>query len=139
MERKPHHFAGIGKNILIATALASQLISCKTRYVAVPAASHRDSVRTVWRTDSVWQRDSVFVAVERRADTVFLEKTVTKYRNRDRILRDTVQVTRRDTVPVPCPVETAARRAAWYDIPCRWLSAAALLALLALLVRRRMK
>lgn len=122
---------------LLMASLAILLAGCKTRYVAVPTASHRDSVRTVWRTDSVWRRDSVFVAVERRADTVFLTKTVTKIRERDRIHRDTVQVTRRDTVAVPYPVETAPRRAPWYDTACRWI-AAAILAILALLARKRM-
>ena len=51
--------------------------------------------------DSVYERDSVFVAV--KADTVF--KTSLKYVYRDRIVRDTVNVLRRDTVAQVVEVE----------------------------------
>ncbi|MBQ5663469.1 MAG: hypothetical protein IIV19_03445 [Bacteroidaceae bacterium] len=51
--------------------------------------------------DSIYQRDSVFVAV--KADTVF--KTSLKYVYRDRIVRDTVSVLRLDTVAKVVEVE----------------------------------
>ena len=51
--------------------------------------------------DSIYQRDSVFVAV--KADTVF--KTSLKYVYRDRIVRDTVSVLRCDTIAKVVEVE----------------------------------
>ena len=51
--------------------------------------------------DSIYERDSVFVAV--KADTVF--KTSLKYVYRDRIVRDTVSVLRCDTIAKVVEVE----------------------------------
>ena len=51
--------------------------------------------------DSIYERDSVFVAV--KADTVFLSRV--QYRYRDRFVRDTVSVLRCDTVTKIVEVE----------------------------------
>jgi hypothetical protein len=50
--------------------------------------------------DSIWLHDSVFVRI--RADTVFLEKWHTRWRDRETIKTDTVtnEVVRTETVPV---------------------------------------
>lgn len=51
--------------------------------------------------DSIYERDSLFVAV--KADTVFLSRV--QYRYRDRFVRDTVSVVRCDTVTKIVEVE----------------------------------
>lgn len=51
--------------------------------------------------DSIYERDSLFVAV--KADTVFLSRV--QYRYRDRFVRDTVSVLRCDTVTKVVEVE----------------------------------
>lgn len=76
------------------------LSSCKTTSTSAIVPVHSATHDTLWlsklKYDSVyidrWQR------IERRADTVFCEKTKTEFRYR--LLRDTVYKTRTDTVPV---------------------------------------
>lgn len=85
-----------------------------TKKIYVPVESRQiatDSVRTATiRKDSVWLKDSVFVAV--RGDTVIKESY--RWRTRDRFVTDTVFKERRDTVKVTVvkeiPVETAEKR-----------------------------
>ena len=82
--------------------LAVLACSCRSvKYVPVETV-RTDSVRvnTIQR-DSVHLRDSVFVLV--KGDTVWMEKY--KYLYRDKVVRDTVSVVKRDTVRVPYPVE----------------------------------
>lgn len=65
-----------------------------TKYVPVESV-HVDSVYIARvERDSIYERDSVFVAV--KADTVFVSKV--QYRYRDRIVRDTLSVLQRDTI-----------------------------------------
>ena len=56
--------------------------------------------------DSIYERDSVFVAV--KADTVFLSRV--QYRYRDKFVRDTVSVLRCDTITKVVEVEKALSR-----------------------------
>lgn len=105
---------------LLLCVLITLLCGCKTKYVAVPEYHYKDSVSVRWRTDSVWLHDSVYVSVETKGDTVCLTKSVTKYKYRDRTLRDTVSVVRRDSVPYP--VE---KRVTEYKYRQRWYEAVA--------------
>lgn len=91
--------------ILILTA--ALLTACSgtrtlTRYEnRETAAARADTVRLVQlQRDSVFLHDSVFVSVETRGDTVYLTKAVTRCRDRDRIVRDTVYRAKTDTVKV---------------------------------------
>jgi len=79
------------------------LCGCVTRYVAVPEWRYRDSVRTEYVRDSVIRHDSVYVNRYTQGDTTYLTKTVIKYVYKDRLVRDTVAVVRRDSVAVPAP------------------------------------
>lgn len=71
-----------------------------TKKIYVPVENSQvvtDSVRVAAiRRDSIWLKDSVFVAV--RGDTVIKESY--RWRTRDRIMTDTVYKVRRDTVKV---------------------------------------
>ncbi|MDY3104874.1 MAG: hypothetical protein SOW45_09265 [Prevotella sp.] len=82
------------------------LTDCKTvRYVPVPEyhTVYKTRVDTVQRWDSVYFRDSVFIAA--KGDTVFLTKTHwrERFRNVYHIKADTIM--QRDSIRVPYPVE----------------------------------
>lgn len=82
------------------------LCGCKTvKFVPVPEyhTLYKTRVDTVQRLDSVYFRDSVYIAV--KGDTVFLTKTHwrERFRNVYHIKADTVM--QRDSIPVPYPVE----------------------------------
>ena len=53
------------------------------------------------RVDSVVVRDSVII--REKGDTVTIKKFHVEYK--DRVTRDTVEVEKRDTIPVPVPVD----------------------------------
>lgn len=97
--------------LLCALLLAVLLPSC-SRKVYVPVQNdvrHTDTLlRTNIRVDSVWLRDSV-VSVQ-KGDTVRIERY--HYRDRTKLLRDTVRETAVDTVrvSVPVPVERSLSR-----------------------------
>lgn len=74
------------------------LCGCRTKYVAVPECHYKDSVTIRHQIDSVWLHDSVFVNQYTKGDTVYLAKTAVRCKTRDRIVRDTMLVVRRDTV-----------------------------------------
>lgn len=86
--------------LLFLILLLLLLSSCKTAstsaIVPVHSATHDTIFLRKLKYDSVyidrWQR------IERKADTVFCEKTKTEFRYR--LLRDTVYKTRTDTIPV---------------------------------------
>lgn len=82
------------------------LTGCKTvKFVPVPEyhTLYKMRVDTVQRWDSVYFRDSVFIAT--KGDTVFLTKTHwrERFRNVYHIKADTVM--QRDSIPVPYLVE----------------------------------
>lgn len=82
------------------------LTGCKSvKYVAVPEyhTLYKTRVDTVQRWDSVYFRDSVYVAA--KGDTVFLTKTQwrERFRNVYRVKTDTIM--QRDSIRVAYPVE----------------------------------
>lgn len=72
-----------------------------TRYVPVETVRVDSVFVAKVERDSIYERDSVFVAV--KADTVFKQRL--KYVYRDRWVHDTVNVVRRDTVTKVVEVE----------------------------------
>ena len=99
----------------VVLPLMALIVFCGcTKKIYVPVESRlvmTDSVRIATiRRDSVWLKDSVFVAV--RGDTVIKESY--RWRTRDRFVTDTVYKERRDTVKVTVvkeiPVEKAEKR-----------------------------
>ena len=94
------------KKILLLLFVLITLTGCKTvRYVPVPEyhTLYKTRVDTVQRWDSVYFRDSVYIAV--KGDTVYLTKTHwrERFRNVYHIKADTIM--QRDSIPVPYPVE----------------------------------
>ena len=98
MERMKGLFFGL------LTCLA--FAGCRTvKYVPVETVRTDSVYVDRWQRDSVYVRDSVWVNRWVVGDTVFVDKVVYKWRYRDRWRRDTVAVTKRDSVEVPVPVE----------------------------------
>lgn len=124
---------------LLACGLITLMVGCGTKTVVVPETHWRDSVVVRLQRDSVFVRDSVWVDRWTHGDTVHVDKVRTRYLYRDRLLRDTVLVARRDTVSVVREVERPLR---WHDRAARWLAAAfvgAVVGIVALLLAGRMK
>lgn len=78
--------------ILLLTLLVEGCTT--TKYVPVESMRVDSIFVAKVERDSIYERDSIFVAV--KADTVF--KTSLKYIYRDRIVRDTTSVLRCDTI-----------------------------------------
>ena len=96
------------KRVASILLLAVSLAGCKTQYV--PVESVRTEYRDRWRTDSVYNRDSIFLSV--RGDTVWMEKYITRYR--DRVVRDSL--VRVDSIPVLFEVE----KRVYVEKPLSW-------------------
>lgn len=78
------------------------LVGCTTtKYVPVENVKVDSIYVAKIERDSIFERDSVFVAV--KADTVFFSRV--QYRYRDRIVHDTISVQRSDTIMKVIEVE----------------------------------
>ena len=94
------------KKILFLFFVIMSLTGCRTvKFVPVPEyhTLYKTRVDTVQRLDSVYFRDSVFIAA--KGDTVYLTKTHwrERFRNVYHIKTDTIM--QRDSIRVPYPVE----------------------------------
>ena len=83
--------------ILIVLCLAS----CRVQYVPVNSATHDSIYINKVQYDSIYKHDSVYIVD--RGDTVYLYKYM--YLHKYKMLRDTVRVSRIDSIQVPYPVE----------------------------------
>lgn len=94
------------KKILLLLFVLMSLTGCKTvKFVPVPEyhTLYKMRVDTVQRWDSVYFRDSVFIAA--KGDTVYLTKTHWRERFRNVYHTKTDTVMQRDSIPVLYPVE----------------------------------
>ena len=93
--------------VLLASIL---LVACRTAGTVPGSHSENNTAITV-KTDTVLERDSIFIdrwqTIYVKGDTVFFTKEVTKYRDRFqyKTKTDTFIVERTDSVLVPYPVE----------------------------------
>ena len=85
----------------VGILLCAMFSGCTTtKYITVPEY-HTDTLRQVTvRHDSVMVHDSIHVSD--KGDTVLIEKWHTQYR--DRIVRDTIYQSKRDSIPYPVEV-----------------------------------
>lgn len=89
------------------------LCGCSRRiYVPVERVTHDTTYLSKTQRDSVHVHDSVLVWMHGEGDTVYLERVVTRYEYRLKLLQDTVLAVRSDTVSVP--VETV-RPLGWWE------------------------
>lgn len=77
--------------LLIATCaiLAWMMSSCKVQD-CIPETIVRDSIRVEQKLDSIYlyEKDSIFI--KEKADTVFIEKYITRYKDVLKVQRDTI-------------------------------------------------
>lgn len=87
--------------LLVAVLLTGCKVTERVEYVPVETIKTEYKDRLVETYDSIHVHDSVFVAV--RGDTVYKYKQQIVYK--DKTVHDTAYIQRRDSVPVPYPVE----------------------------------
>lgn len=109
----------------------SVVCSCSTTRVGERIV--RDSVYIDrLKRDSIYQRDSVYIIV--KGDTVF--KYQYKYSYRDKLVRDTVAVVRRDSIPYPVEVpKYIERKLSWWQNTLLWSGVLAWLLIILILWR----
>lgn len=109
----------------------SAVCSCSTPRVGERIV--RDSVYIDrLKRDSIYQRDSIYIIV--KGDTVF--KYQYKYSYRDKLVRDTVAVVRRDSIPYPVEVSKyVARKLSWWQTSLLWSGVLAWLLIILMLWR----
>lgn len=91
-----------GKFLCIILLMSAICSSCHSvRYVPVETVKHDTAYFNKVQRDSIYLLDSVFV--REKGDTVYLEKY--RYLYRDKLVRDTLYITKTDSVSVPYPVE----------------------------------
>lgn len=92
-------------NIVIMVFAGLVLGGCKTKYVSVPEihTEYITRVDTTVRRDSVYLKDSVYV--ERKGDTLYVNKTLYRDRYHNIYKVKTVTIVKRDSVNVAYPVE----------------------------------
>jgi len=109
----------------------SAVYSCSTPRVGERIV--RDSVYIDrLKRDSIYQRDSIYIIV--KGDTVF--KYQYKYSYRDKLVRDTVAVVRRDSIPYPVEVSKyVERKLSWGQTTLLWSGVLAWLLIILMLWR----
>ena len=97
-------------NIAIMVLAGLALGSCKTKYVSVPEihTEYITRVDTTVRRDSVYLKDSVYV--ERKGDTMYINKTVYRDRFRHIYKVKTDTIVKSDSVNVAYHVENEMSR-----------------------------
>lgn len=92
--------------LLFVLALMSLFASCGgVRYLPLESVTHDSIYISRLERDSIHVRDSIYLEVMQRADTVYQTKYVQKVVYRDAIRVDTLYVVQVDSVEVPVPVE----------------------------------
>lgn len=96
---------------IIIILLTSAICSCRSvQYVPVEVIKTDTTYINKVQRDSIYQLDSVYI--RDKGDTVLITKT--RYLYRDKLIRDTVYMSRIDSVQVPYPVEKELTR--WEQI-----------------------
>lgn len=87
---------------VLLVVIAAAFTSCtRTMYVPVTSVQHDSIYLHTHSHDSIYVHDSV--TIHEKGDTIWLTRWRTEYR--DRIVRDTAYIERRDSIAVPYPVE----------------------------------
>lgn len=91
--------------LVVGLSLFAMCGCARVQYVPVETV-RADSVHGArWSADSVYLKDSIHIELRTERDTVY--RTEYKYRThwRERVVRDTLETVRVDSVSVPVPVE----------------------------------
>ena len=99
----------IGRVAMVAAMLLIwSMCSCSTQYVPVESVRYDSVFFEKIRKDSIFVQDSVFI--RQKGDTVFKDKFHVVYKYV--LLRDTMLTVRRDSIPIPVPVE---KKRTWWE------------------------
>lgn len=99
----------IGRVAMVAAMLLIwSMCSCSTQYVPVESVRYDSVFFEKIRKDSIFVQDSVFI--RQKGDTVFKDKFHVVYKYV--LQRDTMLTVRRDSIPVPVPVE---KKRTWWE------------------------
>ena len=94
--------------------MACFISSCDVvKYIPVESTRTEKEYIDRWNRDSVFVKDSVFIFV--KGDTVFRDRYKMIYK--DRFVKDTVLISKTDSIPVPYPVEIPVKhvpKAMWW-------------------------
>lgn len=117
--------------MLAALVVLSLFTSCTTtKTVTVERVKHDTLTITRQQRDSIFMHDSIYVNQFSRGDTVFLEVQKWHTQFRDRWHHDSIYIARRDSVPVPYPVERQVpAELSWWQQLQIWLGRLVLVAM----------
>ena len=87
--------------VLVVLMILGGLSSCRTQYIPVETIKTEYHTRDSIRHDSIYQQDSVYVAV--KGDTVYEYKY--KYLYKYQYINKTDTLMKTDSIQIPCPVE----------------------------------
>ena len=108
------------KHLLYILLLASVCVSCRSiKYVPIESIKHDSVYINRIKYDSIYHKDSIYMLV--KGDTVYTYKY--KYQYRDKLIRDTVNVTKRDSIPYPVEVVktvTVEKKLSWWQTLFIW-------------------
>ncbi len=108
------------KRLLYILLLASVCMSCRsTKYVPIETVRHDSVYINRIKYDSIYHKDSIYMLI--KGDTVY--KFQYKYQYRDKLIRDTVNVTKRDSIPYPVEVVktiTVEKKLSWWQTLFVW-------------------
>ena len=102
--------------VILVMILMSFVCSCSSvRYI--PIISHDSVYVNKVKYDSIYQRDSIYLTV--KGDTVY--KYQYAYRYRDKLIRDTISVSKTDSIPYPVKGDTIyINKLNWYQNLSVW-------------------
>ena len=87
--------------LMLSFVLGGCFCSCRTQYIPIESVKTEYNVRDSIRYDSIYQHDSVYIAV--KGDTIYQYKC--KYLYKYQYVNRTDTLIKTDSIPIPFPVE----------------------------------
>ena len=107
------------KPILLSIPILLTVGCTHTRYIPITTQeTHRDTIHlTTIRHDSIHLHDSIYILQEQKGDTIRITTTKYQYRDRTKMIHDTILRVTRDTVikPVTITATDTPTRPTWRD------------------------
>lgn len=124
------------KHVLIIAAILLLTTSCST-LSEISIDTHKDTLYLYKeKKDSIYVRDSIFV--REKGDTIY--KHVERWRYRDRIIRDTVYMSKVDSVYIDrVTTHEVAKPLAWWQKALMWTGGVAMLAIILIVAKKFLK
>ena len=96
------------KPILLSIPILLTVGCTHTRYIPITTQeTHRDTIHlTTIRHDSIHLHDSIHITERTQGDTIYITTTKYQYRDRTKMIHDTILRVTRDTIRQPIPITT---------------------------------